>query len=167
MLNQIYRTNRIQLLNTPWKCCRVHRKQLYLCSWELQLLIIVICGIHGLLYLQYFFVLFLGFLVSFFFLNFIFLLCTHSFQFFSGIIILTYMANKFRLHKLSNVDQFVMSYGGELFYLYLSLVFLIKKQKWMEIVFQCWCGRDFFHYYLCGLICGNRAGCKCGMVFIF
>lgn len=39
----------------------------------------------------------------------------------SGIIILTYMANKFRLHKLSNVDQFVMSYGGEFFF-YLLIV---------------------------------------------
>lgn len=29
-----------------------------------------------------------------------------------GVIILTYIANRFRIHKLSNVDQFVMSYGG-------------------------------------------------------
>lgn len=29
-----------------------------------------------------------------------------------GVILLTYIANRFRIHKLSNVDQFVMSYGG-------------------------------------------------------
>lgn len=52
------------------------------------------------------------------FSNFVFVVLIFL-KFISGIIILTYMANKFRLHKLSNVDQFVMSYGGELFYLIL------------------------------------------------
>lgn len=33
--------------------------------------------------------------------------------FFSGIIILSAIANRFRLNKLSRVDQFVMSYGGK------------------------------------------------------
>ena len=31
---------------------------------------------------------------------------------FPGVILLTAIANQFRLHKLSKVDQFVMMYGG-------------------------------------------------------
>lgn len=31
---------------------------------------------------------------------------------FAGVLILSAMANRFRIHKLSKVDQFVMSYGG-------------------------------------------------------
>lgn len=31
---------------------------------------------------------------------------------FTGVIILTALANKFRLHQLSKVEKFVMSYGG-------------------------------------------------------
>lgn len=30
-----------------------------------------------------------------------------------GVVLLSALANRFRLHKLSKVDQFVMSYGGD------------------------------------------------------
>lgn len=38
---------------------------------------------------------------------------TFFFYFVTGVLLLTAFANKFRLHKLSKVDQFVMSYGGK------------------------------------------------------
>lgn len=41
---------------------------------------------------------------------FFFYSCLYS----AGVILLVAIANQFRLHKLSKVDQFVMSYGGEL-----------------------------------------------------
>ncbi|XP_055839630.1 uncharacterized protein LOC129907435 isoform X5 [Episyrphus balteatus] len=54
-----------------------------------------------------------------------------------GVVILTAMANKFRLHKLSNVDQFVMSYGGLRGAVAFALVLLIDeahvKQKAMFV----------------------------------
>ncbi|CAO1387646.1 unnamed protein product [Diamesa hyperborea] len=45
-----------------------------------------------------------------------------------GVIILTAMANKFRIHKLSNVDQFVMSYGGLRGAVAFALVLLINPE---------------------------------------
>lgn len=36
-----------------------------------------------------------------------------DFIFLSGVLLLTNLANRFRIHKLSKVDQFVMSYGGK------------------------------------------------------
>lgn len=44
----------------------------------------------------------------------------------SGVIILVAMANRFRIHKLSNVDQFVMSYGGLRGAVAFALVLLIN-----------------------------------------
>ncbi|XP_037052316.1 sodium/hydrogen exchanger 3 isoform X15 [Bradysia coprophila] len=44
-----------------------------------------------------------------------------------GVLILTAMANKFRINKLSNVDQFVMSYGGLRGAVAFALVLLIDK----------------------------------------
>lgn len=38
------------------------------------------------------------------------------------------MANRFRIHKLSNVDQFVMSYGGLRGAVAFALVLLINKE---------------------------------------
>lgn len=43
-------------------------------------------------------------------------------------IILVAMANRFRIHKLSNVDQFVMSYGGLRGAVAFALVLLIDKK---------------------------------------
>lgn len=45
-----------------------------------------------------------------------------------GIIVLTAMANRFRLHKLSRVDQFVMSYGGLRGAVAFALVLLIDER---------------------------------------
>ncbi|XP_055920108.1 uncharacterized protein LOC129951805 isoform X6 [Eupeodes corollae] len=54
-----------------------------------------------------------------------------------GVVILVAMANRFRLHKLSNVDQFVMSYGGLRGAVAFALVLLIDeahvKQKAMFV----------------------------------
>lgn len=46
----------------------------------------------------------------------------------SGVIILTAIANRFRIHKLSNVDQFVMSYGGLRGAVAFALVLLIDPK---------------------------------------
>lgn len=46
-----------------------------------------------------------------------------------GIIILSAIANKFRLNKLSRVDQFVMSYGGLRGAVAFALALLIKQQR--------------------------------------
>ncbi|XP_031624319.1 sodium/hydrogen exchanger 3 isoform X14 [Contarinia nasturtii] len=46
-----------------------------------------------------------------------------------GIIILTAVANRFRLNKLSRVDQFVMSYGGLRGAVAFALALLIKQQR--------------------------------------
>lgn len=45
----------------------------------------------------------------------------------AGVAILTAVANQFRLHKLSTVDQFVMSYGGLRGAVAFALVLLINK----------------------------------------
>ncbi|XP_058980777.1 uncharacterized protein LOC101896141 isoform X4 [Musca domestica] len=45
-----------------------------------------------------------------------------------GVIILSAMANRFRLHKLSRVDQFVMSYGGLRGAVAFALVLLIDER---------------------------------------
>lgn len=45
-----------------------------------------------------------------------------------GVIILVAMANRFRIHKLSNVDQFVMSYGGLRGAVAFALVLLINPK---------------------------------------
>lgn len=54
-----------------------------------------------------------------------------------GVIILTAIANRFRLHKLSKVDQFVMSYGGLRGAVAFALVLLVDeklvKQKAMFV----------------------------------
>lgn len=50
---------------------------------------------------------------------------------FAGVILLSALANKFRLHKLSRVDQFVMSYGGKLI-VYNFLLFI----KIVDILFM-------------------------------
>lgn len=46
----------------------------------------------------------------------------------SGVIILTFMANKFRLHQLSKVEKFVMSYGGLRGAVAFALVLLIDPK---------------------------------------
>lgn len=46
----------------------------------------------------------------------------------SGVIILVAMANRFRIHKLSGVDQFVMSYGGLRGAVAFALVLLIDPK---------------------------------------
>lgn len=46
-----------------------------------------------------------------------------------GVIILSAIANKFRLNKLSRVDQFVMSYGGLRGAVAFALALLIKQQR--------------------------------------
>lgn len=45
-----------------------------------------------------------------------------------GVIILVAIANRFRIHKLSNVDQFVMSYGGLRGAIAFALVLLIDEK---------------------------------------
>lgn len=50
------------------------------------------------------------------------------FNFFSGVIILTYVANRFRLHKLDKVEKFVMSYGGLRGAVAFALVLLIDPK---------------------------------------
>lgn len=50
----------------------------------------------------------------------------HPFIINKGVIILTALANRFRIHKLSNVDQFVMSYGGLRGAVAFALVLLIN-----------------------------------------
>lgn len=47
----------------------------------------------------------------------------------TGIIILTAIANRFRLNKLSRVDQFVMSYGGLRGAVAFALALLIKQHR--------------------------------------
>lgn len=47
----------------------------------------------------------------------------------TGIIILSAVANKFRLNKLSRVDQFVMSYGGLRGAVAFALALLIKEKR--------------------------------------
>jgi NhaP-type Na+/H+ or K+/H+ antiporter len=54
--------------------------------------------------------------------------CLPSGNLFAGVIILVYMANKFRIHKLSKVDQFVMSYGGLRGAVAFALVLLIDPK---------------------------------------
>jgi len=61
----------------------------------------------------------------------------NSFNFRSGVILLSALANRFRLHKLSRVDQFVMSYGGLRGAVAFALVLLVDenvvKQKNMFV----------------------------------
>jgi sodium/hydrogen exchanger-like protein 3 len=45
----------------------------------------------------------------------------------SGVILLTAIANRFRLHKLNKVEKFVMSYGGLRGAVAFALVLLIDK----------------------------------------
>uniref|UniRef100_A0A336KHH8 Sodium/hydrogen exchanger n=1 Tax=Culicoides sonorensis TaxID=179676 RepID=A0A336KHH8_CULSO len=45
-----------------------------------------------------------------------------------GVLVLVNLANRFRIHKLSNVDQFVMSYGGLRGAIAFALVLLIDKK---------------------------------------
>lgn len=45
-----------------------------------------------------------------------------------GVSLLTWLANKFRLHKLTNVDKFVMSYGGLRGAVAFALVLLINEK---------------------------------------
>lgn len=47
----------------------------------------------------------------------------------TGIIILSAVANRFRLNKLSRVDQFVMSYGGLRGAVAFALALLIKQRR--------------------------------------
>lgn len=55
----------------------------------------------------------------------------------AGVVILSALANRFRLHKLSRVDQFVMSYGGLRGAVAFALVLLVDerivKQKDMYV----------------------------------
>lgn len=46
---------------------------------------------------------------------------------FIGVILLSALANRFRLHKLSRVDQFVMSYGGLRGAVAFALVLLVDE----------------------------------------
>ena len=53
-----------------------------------------------------------------------------TFQFhYAGVLILTALANQYRLHKLSPVDQFVMMYGGLRGAVAFALVLLIDSKK--------------------------------------
>jgi sodium/hydrogen exchanger-like protein 3 len=45
----------------------------------------------------------------------------------AGVILLTAIANRFRLHKLNKVEKFVMSYGGLRGAVAFALVLLIDK----------------------------------------
>lgn len=45
-----------------------------------------------------------------------------------GVIVLTALANQFRLHKLNSVEKFVMSYGGLRGAVAFALVLLIDAQ---------------------------------------
>lgn len=47
---------------------------------------------------------------------------------FSGVIVLTALANQFRLHKLDKVEKFVMSYGGLRGAVAFALVLLIDPK---------------------------------------
>lgn len=47
---------------------------------------------------------------------------------FAGVIVLTWIANKFRLHQLSKVEKFVMSYGGLRGAVAFALVLLIDEK---------------------------------------
>lgn len=49
-------------------------------------------------------------------------------RFLLGVILLVAIANRFRIHKLSNVDQFVMSYGGLRGAVAFALVLLIDPK---------------------------------------
>ena len=48
---------------------------------------------------------------------------------FSGVVLLTDLANQFRLHKLDHVEKFVMSYGGLRGAVAFALVLLIDPKK--------------------------------------
>jgi sodium/hydrogen exchanger-like protein 3 len=48
---------------------------------------------------------------------------------FPGCIMLTELANRFRLHKLNHVEKFVMSYGGLRGAVAFALVLLVDKNK--------------------------------------
>ena len=52
---------------------------------------------------------------------------------FAGVIILTAIANQYRLHKLSKVDQFVMMYGGLRGAVAFALVLLIDSKVCITI----------------------------------
>lgn len=47
---------------------------------------------------------------------------------FTGVIVLTALANRFRLHKLNKVEKFVMSYGGLRGAVAFALVLLIDPK---------------------------------------
>lgn len=47
-----------------------------------------------------------------------------------GVILFTWLANKYRVHKLSVVDQFVMSYGG----LRQELIIKVIPFIWIEVI---------------------------------
>jgi sodium/hydrogen exchanger-like protein 3 len=47
----------------------------------------------------------------------------------AGVILLTAIANRFRLHKLNKVEKFVMSYGGLRGAVAFALVLLIDKER--------------------------------------
>jgi len=47
---------------------------------------------------------------------------------FSGVVLLTDLANQFRLHKLDHVEKFVMSYGGLRGAVAFALALLIKEK---------------------------------------
>lgn len=53
----------------------------------------------------------------------------NNFFLLSGVIIFTAIANKFRLHQLSRVEKFVMSYGGLRGAVAFALVLLIDPHK--------------------------------------
>lgn len=46
-----------------------------------------------------------------------------------GVIVLTELANRFRLHKLNHVEKFVMSYGGLRGAVAFALVLLVDPKK--------------------------------------
>lgn len=46
----------------------------------------------------------------------------------SGVVLLTDLANQFRLHKLDHVEKFVMSYGGLRGAVAFALALLIKEK---------------------------------------
>lgn len=125
----------------PWKCWVALQKLSFSCFWELQQWTTVTSGTLGSFFWQYYSVQFSESSVSafagwhkFVALRSILVPLVHIqgwidiFLCFLGVIILVALANRFRIHKLSNVDQFVMSYGGLRGAVAFALVLLIDPK---------------------------------------